>query len=63
MTHPMPEGEHLRKAVAFVSEQRKEKGEQDLVSLVDEASLRFDLSPEDASFLLRFVRESNASNG
>ena len=56
MTHPLPEGENIRKAVNYLSEKRKEKPDQDLVALVDEVSLRFDLSPDDAAFLLRFAR-------
>ncbi|MEA1968640.1 MAG: hypothetical protein U9N77_10540 [Thermodesulfobacteriota bacterium] len=58
MTHTQPEGENLRKAVKFISDEREENPAQNMVSLVDSASLRFDLTPEDSEFLLRFVRES-----
>lgn len=58
MTHTQPEGENLRKAVKFISDEREENPAQNMVSLVDSASLRFDLTPEESEFLLRFVRES-----
>lgn len=60
MTHTQPEGENLRKAVKFISDEREENPAQNMVSLVDSASLRFDLTPEESEFLLRFVRESEA---
>ncbi len=53
----LPEGEELRRAVKWVSEQRTEKPEKKLSDIIDEACLKFDLSPKDAAFLLRFVTE------
>ena len=44
----LPEKENLRRAVRWISEQGTFS-----VKVVDEASLRFDLSPADAAFLLR----------
>ena len=59
MTHPMPEGENLRAAVRWISEERTAHPEMSLVALVDAACIRFDLSPGDGEFLLRFVREND----
>ena len=55
--HPLvPKGEALRKAVRWISEQ----GLYDLKT-VEEASVRFNLSPRDEEFLIRhFVREKQA---
>lgn len=55
----MPEGEDLRKAVKWISEQRKEDAGKPLKKLVGEASIRFNLSPKDADFLSRFEFEEN----
>ena len=53
-----PEGEDLRKAVRWVSEERKFSPEKNLKQLVEEAGLKFDLSPKDQEFLARFVIEN-----
>lgn len=52
-----PQGEQLRKAVQWISERRQEDPDIDLMKLVDETSLKFDLSPKDSEFLLRFVKQ------
>ena len=54
MTDPIhPKGESLRNAVRWISEQREERPEEKLLALVDEAALRFDLSPAEQETLLR----------
>ena len=45
----LPDKEDLRKAVKWISSQ----GEFSL-KIVDEASIRFDLSPADESFLIKY---------
>jgi hypothetical protein len=57
MTNIMPEGEALRKAVKWISEKRKENPEIDISRMVNEAGMRFDLSPKDQEFLFRFCKE------
>lgn len=52
-----PEGEDLRKAVKWVSEERKLNQNANLQKLAQQASLRFNLSPADGEFLARFVKE------
>ena len=44
----LPEGENLRRALRWISE----KGSLSL-PVIEEASIRFDLSPADADFLIR----------
>lgn len=56
MSTIQPQGEKLKQAVRFVSEKRLEKPDINLAKLVDEASFRFDLSPKDSEFLMRFVK-------
>ena len=57
MTYPMPEGEHLRAAVRHIAEKRKTDPEAGVNSLVDKACIKFDLTPAEGEFLLRFVRD------
>lgn len=48
-----PKGDALRKAVQWISEQRRLRPGEAIARLVDEAALRFDLSPADQDSLLR----------
>lgn len=50
-----PEGEALRKAVKWISEERKYKPDKNLQKVIEEACIKFNLSPKDAEFLARFV--------
>lgn len=52
----MPNGELLRRAVAWISEARKE-GETNTSKLVEDASVRFNLSPLDQDNLMRLLKE------
>ncbi|MGA3086508.1 MAG: hypothetical protein ABSE95_17235 [Thermodesulfobacteriota bacterium] len=54
MTVPLPEGELLRKAVQWISEQRELVSRPSLSELIDKAGERFNLSPKDSEFLLNF---------
>ena len=50
-----PKGEDLRKAVKWVSEERKFNPGKKSKTLIEEACMKFDLSPKDADFLLRYL--------
>ena len=52
----VPQGEDLRKAVKWLSEKRKEEPLADPRKLVEQACLKFNLSPLDAEYLGRWVR-------
>ena len=52
-----PKGEDLRKAVKWVSDERKYNPEKKLKALIEKACLKFNLSPMDANFLFRTLRE------
>ena len=54
-----PEGEVLRKAVKWVSEERKYEPSRKVKEIVEEATLKFDLSPKDAEYLFRFVLQED----
>ena len=49
----MPEGDDLRKAVQWISEMIQSGTEKSKMELIDEASLKFDLKPNDEEFLIR----------
>jgi hypothetical protein len=52
-----PQGEDIRKAVKWVSEQRTHHPEKSLKELLESTCIKFNLSPKDAEFLTRFVKE------
>jgi hypothetical protein len=54
-----PQGEDLRKAVKWISEERISDQKKGLDKLIEEACIRFNLSPKDSEFLRRFVMEQN----
>jgi hypothetical protein len=55
-----PEGESIRNAVKWISAERQENASANLTKLVDEACLKFNLSPKEGAFLLRFVKEEQS---
>ncbi len=57
MTTIMPQGEDIRKAVKWISEERQSQPAKKLAKLVEEASVKFDLSPADGEFLFKFFKE------
>ena len=50
-----PDGEDIRKAIKWISEERKYNPEAKPIKLVEEACLKYDLSPKDAEYLTNFV--------
>ncbi len=58
MSSIMPDGESVRRAIKWVSEELEAKPEASIATLVNEASLRFDLNPPEQNFLLNFFLES-----
>lgn len=49
-----PHGEQIRKAVKWISAQRTETPGQALADLIEKAGAKFDLSPSEEEYLLRF---------
>jgi hypothetical protein len=58
----MPEGEAIKKALKWISAEREGHPRKLTGKLVDEAVLRFDLSPKEAQFLVAFYREAAVEN-
>ena len=53
----------VKQAVAWIDEQLRDHPDANRMTLVDEASRRFDLSPLDADFLVRHLTERRAGSG
>ena len=49
----LPDGEHVRRAVRWISDSRREQVQSSALQLVGEAAKRFDLSPLEEEWLLR----------
>jgi hypothetical protein len=58
MSTILPRGESLRRAVRFVSDRLREEDPPPLAKLVSEATLRFDLKPNEGEYLIQFYREA-----
>ena len=59
----LPEGENARRAVRWVSEQLREQPAQALMVLLDQAMLRFDLTPVQCERLIEFYRSADTKRG
>lgn len=57
MTTIQPDSEDIRKAVKWITEERKHDSARPLAKLLEEASRIFDLSPLETEFLQRFVKD------
>ncbi len=55
MSTIQPEGENLRKAVKWISEEHKYNPEIKYSKLIEEACLKFNLSPKEAEYLAKFA--------
>ncbi|WP_374290662.1 hypothetical protein [Desulfovibrio desulfuricans] len=60
MTTIMPQGELVRKAAAYLAEQRALNPCKSLATLLDEAGMRFNLTPLDSAALERLFRAEQA---
>lgn len=56
----LPQGENIRRAVKWISEERQSDPARSIAKLIDEASVRFNLSPADGEFLHKFFKEQKA---
>jgi hypothetical protein len=62
MTTVMPEGEAIRNAIKWISASLTEEHPQPITQLVEQAILRFDLSPLDGEFLARFYQRDSSQS-
>lgn len=59
MTAIMPEGELLRRAAAWICEERAAKKDKTLHACLDEAGMRFNLGPGDQRMLAELFAEND----
>jgi hypothetical protein len=62
MSSILSSGELIRKAAAFVAATRKEDPSRSLASILDEAGMRFNLTPLDGEALYRLFADSPQVN-
>jgi hypothetical protein len=55
----MPQGELVRKAAGYILEQRAQYPHKQIATLLDEAGMRFNLSPAEAASLERLLQKEN----
>jgi len=55
-----PDGEDIRRAVQWISEERLSYPQKSLKAFVEEACLKFDLSPLEADYLMRTLKAKEA---
>ena len=58
-----PQGEELRKAVKWISEERIDNPNKKIHQLIEAACLKFNLSPMDAEFLMRSLKDRLKTEG
>ena len=58
----MPEGDAIRKAVKWISGELKEDPNKSVQKLVNNAALRFNLSPKETEFLTEFYRKGKTAS-
>ncbi len=56
----LPHGEKLRKAVKWISDKKQYESETDSSKLIQQAGLKFNLSPKEEAYLERFIKESES---
>ena len=59
----LPRRTALRRAVRWLSEQRSESPGANVAALIEQASMRFDLSPLETNFLLDQLVRSSVPSG
>jgi hypothetical protein len=55
----MPEGEDLRRAISWISEERSNGTDLSNQELIQQASLKFNLSPLKADYLIRWIKKAD----
>lgn len=59
MATVQPESENIRRATRWLVEERRYSPDTPLAKLIETACIKFDLSPMEAEFLQRFVKDEN----
>jgi hypothetical protein len=57
MATVLPKGEKIRQAVKWISGERLEDENKEILLLIQKASYQFNLSPKEENFLISFYQE------
>ena len=57
MSSIQPQGDNIRKAVKWIAEERQAGTATNNNRLVEQAAVKFNLSPNEVEFLIKFVKE------
>ena len=63
MSSVVPQSELLRRAVQYVSDMQKDHPEKKIAAILDDTSMRFNLSPLDSETLYRLFSKKEHSSG
>ena len=58
----LPEGENIRRAVQWITEELKAYPAVKITKLLDEAGMRYNLSPRESDTLFRLLTEKGPEN-
>ncbi len=53
----IPESEKIKKAIKWISAERQQNPDKSIILLIEDAALRFDLSPKEEEFLRIFFEK------
>ena len=59
MSTIQPKGENVRQAIKWISAERQENPSKKTMTLIEEAGMRFNLSPKEQQFLVSFYEEKS----
>lgn len=59
MNTVIPEDQGIRKAIQWIDDARQDHLESKVIQLIDQAGMRFNLSPSATEFLVRFYLKKN----
>ncbi len=62
MTTIQPQGDDLRKAVKWITDELNYEKDKTVGSLIQAACMKFNLSPKDEEYLTRFYREQQSDD-
>ena len=54
----VPKGENIRRAIKWISDSRVDDENKSISKLIQEAGLKFNLSPNEEVFLMNFYKEN-----
>lgn len=59
MTTIIPEGDAVKKAIRWIDQAKSDNPQKKLIALMDEAGMKFNLSPKDSDFLFRLYTKKD----